>query len=66
MIGIEHYSLFLLSGILLNITPGNDTLYILGRTISQGRKAGILSLLGIIMGGRSRIRLSRLPGYPSF
>ncbi len=50
MIGIEHYSLFLLSGILLNITPGNDTLYILGRTVSQGRKAGILSLLGIIMG----------------
>lgn len=50
MIGIEHFSLFLLSGILLNITPGNDTLYILGRTISQGKKAGIMSLLGIIMG----------------
>ncbi|MBO9600506.1 MAG: LysE family translocator [Cohnella sp.] len=50
MIGIEHYSLFLLSGLLLNITPGNDTLYILGRTISQGKMAGMMSLLGIIMG----------------
>ncbi len=50
MFGIQDYGIFLISGILLNLTPGADTLYILGRSITQGRKAGILSLLGIING----------------
>jgi len=36
-----------LSGILLNILPGQDTLYIVGSSVSQGRRAGILSALGI-------------------
>jgi len=47
MMGIQHYETFLLAAILLNITPGNDTIYILSRTIAQGRKAGIMSVLGI-------------------
>ncbi|TCL71587.1 threonine/homoserine/homoserine lactone efflux protein [Hydrogenispora ethanolica] len=47
MFGIVNYGLFVLSGVLLNITPGSDTLYILGRSISQGKKAGIMSVLGI-------------------
>ena len=40
----------MLSGLLLNITPGQDTLYIVGRSVSQGRRAGLLSVLGIITG----------------
>jgi threonine/homoserine/homoserine lactone efflux protein len=47
MLGTQHYSLFLLSGILLNITPGQDTLYIVGRSVAQGWRAGLLSVLGI-------------------
>jgi threonine/homoserine/homoserine lactone efflux protein len=47
MLGIHHYWAFVLSGILVNLTPGQDTLYILGRSVAQGRKAGILSVLGI-------------------
>lgn len=47
IIGINHYETFLLAGILLNLTPGNDTIYILSRSIAQGRNAGILSALGI-------------------
>ncbi len=47
MVGLQHYETFLLAAILLNITPGNDTIYILSRTIAQGRKAGIMSVLGI-------------------
>jgi RhtB (resistance to homoserine/threonine) family protein len=47
MIGINHYETFLLAGILLNLTPGNDTIYILSRSIAHGRNAGILSALGI-------------------
>src|ERR1043166_965774 len=50
MLGIHHYGLFIVSGLLLNITPGQDTFYILGRTISQGRRAGILSVFGISSG----------------
>lgn len=50
MFGIENYPLFISSGILLNITPGNDTIYILTRSISQGRTAGVVSVLGIVSG----------------
>jgi threonine/homoserine/homoserine lactone efflux protein len=50
MLGIHNYWLFILSGTLLNIVPGQDTLYILGRSISQGRRAGMLSVLGISTG----------------
>jgi threonine/homoserine/homoserine lactone efflux protein len=50
MIGIHHLGLFIASGLLLNITPGQDTLYIVGRTMSQGRRAGVLSVLGISSG----------------
>jgi threonine/homoserine/homoserine lactone efflux protein len=45
--GILHFETFLLTGILLNITPGNDTIFILSKSIAQGRKAGIVSALGI-------------------
>ena len=50
MFGTQHLALFIASGLLLNITPGQDTLYILGRTVSQGRRAGVLSVVGIISG----------------
>ena len=48
--GIENFETFVLAGILLNLTPGADTMYILGRSISQGKKAGIYSALGIASG----------------
>jgi threonine/homoserine/homoserine lactone efflux protein len=50
MFGTEHLGLFILTGLLLNITPGQDTLYIVGRSLSQGRRAGLLSVLGISSG----------------
>jgi threonine/homoserine/homoserine lactone efflux protein len=42
--------MFLIAGLILNITPGSDTIYILSRSISQGRRAGIYSVFGIISG----------------
>jgi len=39
--------LFVGAGLLLNVTPGPDLLYILGRAMGQGRSAGVLSALGI-------------------
>ncbi|WP_020410405.1 LysE family translocator [Hahella ganghwensis] len=38
---------FLGASVILWITPGPDTMYIVGRTISQGRMAGVISVLGI-------------------
>lgn len=50
MFGTQHLALFVASGLLLNITPGQDTLYIVGRSVSQGRRAGLLSVIGIVSG----------------
>jgi len=50
MLGIHDYGLFVAAGILLNLTPGQDTLYILGSSIANGRRIGIASALGIVTG----------------
>lgn len=50
MLGIQNYEMFVLASIALNITPGPDTIYILSRSIAQGRRAGIYSVVGIISG----------------
>ncbi|KQL45039.1 homoserine lactone transporter [Brevibacillus choshinensis] len=50
MYGIVNFEVFLLTGILLNLIPGTDTMYILSRSISQGRRSGILSVCGILTG----------------
>lgn len=50
MLGIQHFEIFLLAGIILNLTPGSDTIYILSRSISQGKRAGIYSVFGISSG----------------
>ena len=50
MLGIHDFFVFLATGIVLNLTPGQDTFYILGRAISQGRGAGIASVMGISAG----------------
>jgi threonine/homoserine/homoserine lactone efflux protein len=50
MFGTQHLGLFISAGLLLNMAPGPDTMYILGRTLAQGRSAGIASVLGISTG----------------
>jgi threonine/homoserine/homoserine lactone efflux protein len=60
MTGIDNYIVFVLSGVLLNLTPGNDTIYILTRSIAQGRKAGAFSVLGISTGGLTHTVLAAL------
>lgn len=39
--------LFILSGLVLNITPGADTLYIVSRATAQGPRVGAVAALGI-------------------
>lgn len=50
MFGIHDFGLFLAAGVLLNLTPGPDTAYILGRSLAHGRRAGVASALGICAG----------------
>lgn len=41
---------FLIAAFMLNIAPGPDMLYVIGRSVGQGRRAGIVSALGIFVG----------------
>lgn len=49
-LGISDFGLFCLAVLLLNATPGPDTAYIVGRSLAQGRGAGLVSALGISAG----------------
>src|SRR5687768_11950309 len=47
MFGTQDLAVFVTAGLLLNVTPGQDTMYIVGRSLAQGRRAGVVSALGI-------------------
>jgi threonine/homoserine/homoserine lactone efflux protein len=44
---VENFWMFALTGLLLNLTPGNDMLHVIARSSGQGTKAGVVSALGI-------------------
>jgi threonine/homoserine/homoserine lactone efflux protein len=50
MFGIHDVTLFVLAGLLLNVTPGPDMLYIIGRSTGQGWKAGAAATFGVSAG----------------
>ncbi len=50
LLGINELWLFVLSGLLLNVTPGPDTAYIIGRSIQLGWRGGVAAALGISCG----------------
>lgn len=50
MFGIQNFSTFMLAAIVVVITPGNDTIMVLTRSISQGKVAGLYSALGVSLG----------------
>ena len=47
MLGIHDLPLFIISGLLLNIMPGPDSLLIMTRSATQGWRAGCAAALGI-------------------
>jgi threonine/homoserine/homoserine lactone efflux protein len=47
MLGIHELWLFIVSGLLLNVTPGPDTAYIVGRSVQGGWRGGAAAALGI-------------------
>lgn len=50
MFGIENYTGFVVAAIILNLTPGVDTIYVLTRCVAQGKRAGLVSVAGIMSG----------------
>jgi threonine/homoserine/homoserine lactone efflux protein len=48
--GTHDLWLFVISGLLLNLTPGPDTLYIVSRSSTQGWRAGAVAALSIGVG----------------
>jgi threonine/homoserine/homoserine lactone efflux protein len=47
---LDHLALFIVAGILLNLTPGPDVLYIVANALRSGARAGIVAALGITAG----------------
>ena len=47
MFGIHDLPLFIVSGLLLNITPGQDFAYIVSRSATSGWKGGAMAALGV-------------------
>jgi threonine/homoserine/homoserine lactone efflux protein len=50
MFNFQNLYLFFVAALLLNLTPGNDMIYVASRSVSQGVKAGIASAAGIFVG----------------
>lgn len=48
---LHAYLLFVCASIVLVIVPGPDMLYMLGRCIAQGRRAGLMAAVGFNLGG---------------
>lgn len=59
-LGIHDLPLFVVAGLLLNLTPGADLLYVAGNTAAGGRRAGMLAALGIGTGCLFHVLLAAL------
>jgi threonine/homoserine/homoserine lactone efflux protein len=60
MLGIHAYPVFVLTGILLNLTPGQDTMFIIGRSLANGTRAGVAAAFGICVGSIGHTLLAAL------
>jgi len=50
MIPINDLLLFGLAALIMVVSPGPNMIYLISRSLSQGKKAGIISLLGVMCG----------------
>jgi threonine/homoserine/homoserine lactone efflux protein len=50
MIPTNDWLLFAAAALIMVLTPGPNMIYLISRSIAQGRKAGVISLLGVIIG----------------
>lgn len=56
----SYWILFFSAAIAINISPGPDLIYILSKTIAQGRKIGIASSLGVCSGALVHVAAAAL------
>jgi len=47
---MQNLSLFIIATLLLAMTPGQDFIYVMIRSISQGTRAGIIAIAGLMIG----------------
>lgn len=52
---LSYWLVFLSAALALNLSPGPDLIYILSRTIAQGRRIGIASALGVCTGALAHV-----------
>ena len=57
---INGLPLFIGAGLLLNLTPGPDMLFIVGHAAAHGRRAGVLAALGVSTGCMVHVLLAAL------
>jgi threonine/homoserine/homoserine lactone efflux protein len=57
---MNSLGLFVLAALILAVTPGPAVLYIVTRSISQGRWAGVVSCLGVALGGMVHVAAAAL------
>ena len=50
MLDITNLSLFVISVFLLSVTPGPDMAYVVGQSVANGRRAGVISAAGVALG----------------
>ncbi|GEQ85001.1 lysine transporter LysE [Patiriisocius marinistellae] len=50
MLGVENFITFAITALFFIMTPGMDTIFILNKSIGQGRKSGINAAIGLNVG----------------
>lgn len=56
------FSAFLIASLVLAVTPGPGVLYIIARSLAQGRRAGLASVAGVALGNLGNALLGRAEG----
>lgn len=50
MLDITHFGLFIISIFFLSITPGPDLAYVVGQSVANGKRSGLISAAGVALG----------------
>ncbi|REC61948.1 LysE family translocator [Chryseobacterium pennae] len=50
MIPLQDLSFFILAALILVISPGPNMIYLISKSITQGKKSGFISLMGVVCG----------------
>ncbi|SFC05357.1 Threonine/homoserine/homoserine lactone efflux protein [Polaromonas sp. OV174] len=50
MLALQEMAWFALAALVLVLTPGPNMIYCISRTLCQGRSAGLISLVGVLLG----------------